>query len=195
MSDVSRETADLLARYVELLLDENHRQNLISKASEASIWERHIDDALQLISFGQPGGRWADIGSGPGLPGLVIAIATGDPVTLVEPRPLRVAFLNRAREALGLHRVEIFQGKADAARGAFDTITARAVAKAGDLLAMTRHLSHPDTRWVLPKGRTVHSELEALESTWQGSFRVEPSRTDPEAGILIAEQVRPRGRR
>ena len=193
--NVSRETRDKLQAYVDLLLDENRQQNLISRASEKEVWSRHIEDSLQLLAFGRVGGSWIDIGSGPGLPGIVIAIATGADVTLVEPRPLRVAFLQHVRGQLGLDRVDIVQGKADAARGAFDTITARAVAKAPELLRMTHHLSHPGTRWVLPKGRSAQSELEALESTWQGSFRLEPSRTDPEAGILIAQQVRPRGRR
>jgi 16S rRNA (guanine527-N7)-methyltransferase len=195
MTAVSRETRDKLERYVELLIDENGRQNLVAKSTEPHIWARHIEDSLQLIDFAPNARKWVDIGSGAGLPGMVIAITTGRPVTLVEPRALRVQFLNHVQSVLGLTNVSIVQGKARAASGAFDAITARAVASAPDLLAMTLHLSHPGTRWVLSKGRSVQKELEAVESTWQGSFRVEPSRTDPEAGILIAQQVRPRGGR
>lgn len=195
MSDVSRETEALLEGYVRLLLKENQRQNLIARSTEEEIWRRHIDDALQLADHAPAARSWLDVGSGPGLPGLVLAIQTGLPTTLIEPRLLRVEFLRQCVNALGLIAVEIVHGKASAARGSFDAITARAVAKAPDLIKMTLHLSHSDTRWVLPKGRTVQSELEALESTWQGRFRVEPSRTDPEAGILIADQVRPRGKR
>ena len=195
MSDVSRETSPLLRDYVAILLDENQRQNLIAKSTEDEVWERHIRDATQLIQYAPNARSWVDIGSGPGLPGMVIAIETGRPTTLVEPRLLRVEFLRRVVGELGLTNVEIVHGKAGAAQGQFDAITARAVAKAPELLGMTMHVSHSETRWVLPKGRTVQSELEALESTWQGRFRVEPSQTDPEAGILIAEQVRPRGKR
>ncbi len=195
MINVSRETRGKLDAFASLLLEENTRQNLISKATENDLWARHIEDGLQLVHHAPDAESWADIGSGPGLPGLVIAIASGLPTTLVEPRPLRVDFLRRAVTSLALEKVSIVQGKADVARGKFDAITARAVAKAPDLLRITMHLSHAGTRWVLPKGRTVQSELEALESTWQGVFRVEPSLTDPEAGILIAERVRPRGKR
>lgn len=193
MTDVSRETRAKLKAFTTLLLEENQRQNLIAASTEQDVWTRHIEDGLQLVGHAPDARSWVDIGSGPGLPGMVIAIATGVPATLVEPRPLRVAFLRRAAAELGLGNVEVVQGKAAAARGKYDAITARAVAKASDLIRMTIHLSHAGTRWVLPKGRTVKSELEALESTWQGSFRVEPSLTDPEAGILIAERVRPRG--
>ena len=194
MSDVSRETSPLLRDYVAILLDENQRQNLIAKSTEDEVWERHIRDATQLLQYAPHARSWVDIGSGPGLPGMVIAIETGRPTTLVEPRLLRVEFLRRVVGELGLTNVVVVHGKAAAAHGRFDAITARAVAKAPELLGMTMHLSHSETRWVLPKGRTVQSELEALESTWQGRFRVEPSQTDPEAGILIAEQVRPRGK-
>ena len=195
MSSVSRETHEQLKQFAALVVEENQRQNLIARSTESEIWERHIEDALQLGRHA-PGARsWIDIGSGPGLPGIVLAITTGLPTTLVEPRPLRVVFLRRAISRLALDKVDVFLGKAEAARGPFDAITARAVAKASDLLRMTLHLSHSGTRWVLPKGRTASLELEALESTWQGSFRVEPSLTDPEAEIIIAERVRPRGKR
>ena len=192
---VSRETTGKLNAYSTLLAAENRKQNLISRASEADVWRRHIEDGLQLIRLAPGVKSWTDIGTGPGLPGLVIAIATNLPVLLIEPRALRCDFLRRAAAELDLPNVRIHQGKAESAVGQFDAITARAVAKAPELLQMTMHLSHSGTRWVLPKGRSAQSELEAVESTWQGDFRLEPSLTDPEAGILIAEQVRPRGRR
>jgi 16S rRNA (guanine527-N7)-methyltransferase len=65
------------------------------------------------------------------------------------------------------------------------------------LFASAEHFAAPETRWVLPKGRNAKSELEEAESLWQGVFRLEPSLTDEDARILVAEQVRrkPRGRR
>jgi 16S rRNA (guanine527-N7)-methyltransferase len=65
------------------------------------------------------------------------------------------------------------------------------------LLALAERFAAPETRWILPKGRNAKSELEAAESLWQGEFRLEPSATDAEAQIIVAEQVRrrPRGRR
>ncbi len=79
--------------------------------------------------------------------------------------------------------------------GSFDVITARAVASLDKLFAMASALIAPNGRWVLPKGRSAEIELEEARATWQGDFRLVSSRTDPDAKILIAEQVRQRAGR
>jgi 16S rRNA (guanine527-N7)-methyltransferase len=193
--DVSRETKSKLDQFARLLLAENQHQNLIARSTEAAMWHRHLADAAQLLSFAPSASSWVDIGSGAGLPGIVIAILDGGPVTLVEPRRLRAEFLARAIELLELPNVEIIQAKAEAVRHSpFDVITARAVASATRLFDMAAHLSHRETIWVLPKGRSAHSELDEARRTWQGEFRLEPSRTDAEAQILVASGVTARNR-
>lgn len=196
MITVSRETRGRLDAYVELLLDENERQNLVGKSTEADIWRRHIADSAQLVRLApQPDSSWVDIGSGAGLPGLVIAILTDGPVTLVEPRKLRAGFLQRAVAALGLGaRVEVVAAKAERISGTFDVITARAVAPVEVLLRISQHLSTDKTLWLLPKGKSAQSELEAARRAWQGDFRLEPSETSSEASILVASRVRRKGR-
>ena len=190
MSDVSRETSEKLERFAALLVEENQRQNLVAKSTIKDLWTRHIDDAAQLVSYGAPSATWLDIGSGAGLPGIVIAILTGNPMILVEPRRLRADFLQRVVDGLGLEAA-VIQTKVEAfQRPPVDIITARAVASIDRLFAMAIHLSHNGTRWVLPKGRTAKSELDEAKKTWQGAFRLEPSRTDPDAQILIASRVR-----
>lgn len=193
---VSRETFRNLELYVDLLLQENERQNLISRATVGDIWQRHIADSAQLIRFApRPDSPWIDIGAGPGLPGIVIALLTSGPVTLVEPRRLRATFLETCVDRLKLDdRVNIICGKAEKASGKYDAITARAVAAIDRLFAMTLPLAHRDTRWILPKGRSGRKELEAAQTSWQGRFRTEPSITDGQAVIVVAEGVRPRGR-
>ena len=195
--DVSRETIALLERYVELLLEENERQNLISRSTITEIWRRHIVDSAQIVRFApRPDSSWLDIGSGAGLPGIVIAILTEGPVTLVEPRKLRAEFLHRVAEELGLaQRVTVQAVKVERIRGTFDVITARAVASFEALLRISRHLSTDKTRWLFPKGKSAQSELDEARRTWQGRFRLEPSRTDPDAAIIIAEHVQTRGKR
>lgn len=189
-SDVPRETFDRLEQFAALLLAENQRQNLISRATEIDLWSRHFADAAQLIPFAKPGETWVDIGSGAGLPGLVIAILTGGAMTLVEPRRLRAEFLAATVDKLGLKQVTVLHSKAEAVGGKYDVITARAVASVARLLEITAHLSHGGTHWVLPKGRSVQLELDEARKSWQGVFRLEPSRTDPEAQIVIATKVR-----
>jgi 16S rRNA (guanine527-N7)-methyltransferase len=190
--DVSRETFEKLTLYVRLLSEESERQNLVSKLTLPDVWQRHVVDAAQLLAFAPPNGSWLDIGSGAGLPGLIIAIITGEPMVLVEPRRLRADFLRQTADELGLGQsVEVVQSKVELVRHpAVDIITARAVASVDRLFEVAHHLSHKRTIWVLPKGRSAKSELDAARQTWQGDFRLEASRTDPEARIVIATGVR-----
>jgi 16S rRNA (guanine527-N7)-methyltransferase len=189
---VSRETQTKLKEFERLLLEENEKQNLISRKSAEESWSRHIDDSLQLLEHAPAEKHWLDIGSGPGLPGLVLAIAGVTQITLVEPRRLRTDFLERCRVALGLRNVTVVTGKAEQLHGQFDVITARAVATLDKLFAIGRPLFAREGRWVLPKGRSAEKELAEARATWQGDFQLMPSRTDPEARILVATRVRRR---
>ena len=188
--DVSRETR--LATFVDLLRDESTRQNLVSPASLDEIWARHIVDSAQLLQYGGPGGLWLDIGSGAGLPGIVLAILRDDPVELVEPRKLRTAFLQLCVDALGLQNVTIHTAKVERTKGRASFITARAVGSLDTLFRIARHRSDRSTIWVLPKGRNAQSEVEDAQLWWQGSFHVEPSVTAPDSLIIVAKEVRPK---
>ena len=192
--DVSRETFDALRRFASLLIDENQRQNLVAPNSIPNLWDRHILDGAQLLGLGSEG-SWLDIGSGPGLPGLVVAILGGRPMTLNEPRKLRADFLRRTLVELELPDVSIAECKVERLAGKFDTITARAVARLDKLFGMACHLAHSETKWVLPKGESAQSELDEARATWQGSFRLVPSRTHPASAIVLAEHVERRGKR
>ena len=195
---VPRETFEKLVGYVELLLEENKQQNLIARSATAEeVWRRHIADSAQLVRFApRSDSSWLDIGSGAGLPGLVIAILNQGSVSLVEPRRLRADFLVRATQILGLAgRVTIYGVKVERITGKFEVITARAVASLDRLLGISQQLSTDKTIWVLPKGKSAQSELDEARTTWQGSFRLEASRTDPDALIIVATNVhRRRGR-
>ena len=189
---VSRETAKKLETFVELIKSANAEQNLVSTTSLDHIWERHILDSAQLVRFElAAGASWLDIGSGAGLPGIVIALLVQGPATLVEPRKLRAAFLEETVAALGLAaRVTVRSAKIEKITGQFDLITARAVAPLGRLLAMAHHLAHESTIWALPKGRSANMELVEARRSWHCQARSEPSRTDPEARILLLSQVK-----
>ena len=115
--NVSRETFEKLNAYAALLREESGRQNLVSASTLAELWDRHILDSAQLVRFEpRAGASWADVGSGAGLPGIVIACMVDGPVTLIEPRRLRAEFLHKVSESLRLN-VEVFVGKAERAEG------------------------------------------------------------------------------
>ena len=84
--DVSRETVEKLELYERMVAEESARQNLVSRTTLGDFRSRHILDSAQLLRFVAQPATWADVGSGAGLPGIVIACLTGDPVLLIEPR-------------------------------------------------------------------------------------------------------------
>ena len=191
---VSRETLDRLNAYVTLLQDENQRQNLISRATAGDVWTRHILDSAQLVRFEpRAGASWGDIGSGAGLPGVVVACLVDGPVTLIEPRRLRAEFLRTVAEQLALN-VTIAAMKVERLEGQFEVITGRAVASLDRFLAISHHLSTRKTVWALPKGRSAHSELAEAQRAWQGVFHVEQSVTDADSYIIVGTGVEARAR-
>ena len=191
--DVSRETFEKLDAYASLLRGEAGRQNLISASTLDHLWERHVLDSAQLVHL-EPRRRasWIDVGSGAGLPGIVVACLVDGPVTLVEPRRLRAEFLHKVGESLDLN-VSVLATKAERAGGKYDVITARAVAPLAELLKISAHLSTRNTVWALPKGRSARSELAEAERAWQGTFHVERSITDEDSWIIVGRGVRARG--
>lgn len=193
MTNVSRETRDRLDAFKALVGEENERQNLVSPASLKEFDSRHVDDGVQLAELGRSG-TWCDVGSGAGLPGIVIALVTGAPMTLIEPRKLRADFLRRAVAELKLD-AEVIEMKAERVPHHYDNITARAVAELSRLFVITEHLAQRGTRWILPKGKSAKIELDRAQMSWQGAFTLVPSRTSEAAMIIVAEGVRRRGTR
>ena len=182
-----------IGQFVGLLIAENHYQNLISKASEPQIWIRHVLDSAQIARFAEDAGSWLDVGSGPGLPGIVLACLSERPILMVEPRRRRVEFLQHAIEALELGHASVRQAEIQRLRGErFDVVTARAYAPLSQIFQSTVQLTTPSTIWVLPKGQSAERELDEARQAWQGVFHVERSLTDDDARIIVARDVRPR---
>lgn len=197
---VPRETSERLETYIALLFEEMSRQNLIAESTREQVWARHIVDSAQLIPMaGTPmAGGWIDLGSGAGLPGIVVAILTDWPVLMVESRRKRTEFLARVINALGLDNARLWEGRAETLMVDVPAavISARAFAPMPRLLSGSAHLANDSTLWLLPKGKNWKNELESIDATWQGVFHVEQSVTDAESAIVVARQVRKRrGRR
>lgn len=196
--DVPRETWERLERYVAILLSAMDEQNLIAESTRPHVWARHIVDSAQLmLHTGDAGeGEWLDLGSGAGLPGIVLACLSDRPLRMVESRRKRIDFLNEVIADLGLTHASVFGGRVEMVPATTSAIiSARAYAPLPKLLASALHLSDKNSVWVLPKGRNAQNELEATRPAWQGVFHVEPSVTDADSAIIVARSVRPAGKR
>lgn len=182
-------------RFRALLLAEASLQNLISAASMDQVWLRHLYDSAQLLRFARSGDRtWIDVGSGAGLPGLVIACSGRFDVTMIEPRRKRVAFLERCIVELNIPRARVLPIRAErhAPDRATDIVSARAVASLPNLLAMTASFSGTRTRFILPRGEHARADVATVTNEWQGVFHVEQSATSATAGIVVADGVKRR---
>lgn len=186
LPDVSRETQRKLECYVATLTAWAPRINLVSKATLADVWDRHIADSLQLRTLAPPGPlRWLDFGSGAGLPGLILAAT--DPelrMTLVESDVRKCAFMRTAAIEMGVS-VEILNDRIEnLAPQKADVISARAVAHLDTLLDYALPHCTAGTICLFPKGERVDLELTAAQKRWKMDVERIRSRTDSSASIL-----------
>lgn len=190
-----------LDRFIEMLVAESAQQNLIAASTFPTMWVRHIADSAQLLALDtrDGDGLWIDLGSGAGLPGLVIAILTARPMLLVESRKRRCDFLRSVAAELSLAHVEIAEAPLERVEmRPAATISARAFAPLDKLLDLSARFSTESTIWLLPKGRNAVKELALLPQPWQRMFHVEQSRTDADSHILVGRgkiAVKQRGKR
>lgn len=181
-----------LAAYRDLLLRWNATINLVAAKSAADIDRRHIADSLQLLPLLPPDGPVADLGSGGGLPGLVIAAALPErEVHLVESDRRKAAFLIEAAGTLGLKRAKVHAVRLEAAAlPPIACVTARALAPLDALLGHAARFLTPGGVAVFPKGRTAEEELTTAAARWHFTTERFTSRTDPEATILRLSEIR-----
>ena len=184
-----------LDRFVAALGEENRRQNLVAKPTLEIAWQRHIADSAQLLEHVSRGtsarkagtGLWMDLGTGAGLPGLIIAIMRPDrPVMLVESRRRRIDWLEAMRHELSLERCTIAGSRLELVDTVpASVISARAFAPLASIISLSARFSTAQTTFVLPKGRSAAQELENMPRKVRQMFHVEQSLTDDDAGILV----------
>jgi 16S rRNA (guanine527-N7)-methyltransferase len=190
--DVSRETMQRLLLFQELLVKWNARINLVSRSSLNDFWERHIADSIQVFRLAPPGRAWADLGSGGGFPGLIVAILAMSErpdleVTLIESDQRKAAFLGAAIRETGTTCTVLSERIEKAEKQAADIVSARALADLTELLTYSeRHLAQGGTA-LFPKGVTWRKELETARTQWRFDVEVIDSQTMPGAAILKIE--------
>ena len=163
----SSERLPLIEAFGELLASDGVVRGLIGPREVPRLWDRHLMNCAVLGRTLPAGASVCDIGSGAGLPGLVLAIARPDlQITLVEPLLRRTTFLAEVVEALGLEQVRVHRGRADSLHGTerFDVVTSRAVAPLGRLLDWSMPLVAPTGSLIALKGSSVQDEILAASS-------------------------------
>jgi 16S rRNA (guanine527-N7)-methyltransferase len=192
LTPVSRETLARLDRFAALLLEWQQRMNLIAPSTEPTVWTRHIADSLQLLPLAPAARIWADLGSGAGFPGLVIACALADlpetQVHLIESNGKKAAFLQEAVEVTGapaiVHRERIADFVSHAPTR-IDVVTARALAPLSKLMTEAYPLLKKGALGLFPKGQDVEAELTQASKCWSIEATLVPSRTDPRSRVMV----------
>ena len=152
---------DQIQRYADLLKGAGIERGLIGPKEGDRIWERHIANCIPITTILPENVRLVDIGSGAGLPGIVIALARPDlKVTLVEPLQRRVDFLNEVVAELGIP-VEVIRGRAERVKKQFEIVTARAVAPLEKLINISWHMIPKGGSLMAMKGESAAEEMAA----------------------------------
>jgi 16S rRNA (guanine527-N7)-methyltransferase len=195
-ADVSRETLARLKAYADLLIDWNSRHNLVSRAGLDDLWRRHMWDSAQLVRYlPQKAATLADLGSGAGFPGLVLAVLRPDiAVTLFEARTKKCAFLNAAAARMGV-KVSVVDARIeDVAPRPLDVVTARGCAPLPRLLGLAHRFTGSSTVCLFLKGQNVGAELTEAHKYWNMKASHFPSLSDPSGAILEVRELEPHER-
>lgn len=183
--DLDADTLAQLLAYVALLARWNGTYNLSAVRDPADMVTRHLLDSLAVAPL-VAGASLGDLGTGAGLPGIVLAIIAPERrVSLVDSNGKKTRFLRAAVRELGLANVEVIESRVEAVAGPFDCITARAFASLEDMLHWGGHLLAPAGRWLALKGRYPHDEIAALPK----GFRIEEIRALKVPGLDAERHV------
>lgn len=190
--DVSRETLDKLNTYAALLSKWTQKINLIAKSTIDDIEERHIWDSAQAYKRGSD--TWLDLGSGGGLPGIVIAIlAQGEghnlSMTLVESDQRKAVFLRTCMRELSIPLYVISSRIEEVPPMKAGIVSARALASLSGLLDLAENQIEPNTLCIFSKGAKWREEVDIARRNWRFSCEATPSKTHPEAVILHLKEV------
>ena len=176
-----------------LLVRANQQMNLVGDATLEQFWVRHFVDSAQLLWFSPSSTIWADLGSGAGLPGVILAILLkgrpGSTVHLIESMAKRCRFLSEVVQALDLPAV-VHNGRAEALKLNVEMVTARAWAPLERLLGYAEPYFARGARGLFLKGADVDSEIVQARKSWGFAFEAASSLSDPRGRLLFVEELR-----
>lgn len=191
-AELAGDRIDVLRAFAADLGARGETLGLVGPLEPPRLWTRHLLNSAILAPLIEPGARVADIGTGGGMPGLVLAIVRPDAsFLLIEPMERRCAWLNEQIESLGLTNVEVKRGRAEEFHGAFevDQVTARAVTALRKLVPLTAPLLRQGGELLLLKGDSVQNEIDASEKVLR-KYKVHDVATELLGEGLLAETTR-----
>ncbi|MER5172077.1 16S rRNA (guanine(527)-N(7))-methyltransferase RsmG [Thioclava kandeliae] len=188
-ADVSRETIERFDLYEALVSKWNPVINLVAKSTVSDFKHRHLQDSIQVYQNDMSWTRWVDMGSGGGLPGIVVGIiaAQNKPdaeIHLIESDQRKCAFLLTCVRELGLNIKVHSQRILEIPSLAADIVSARALASLDMLLEFGCHHGNKTATFLFPKGANWKSEVAEAQKTWTFEYEALKSVTDPDATIL-----------
>ena len=193
---VSRETEARLDRYADLLREWQAKTNLVAPSTLPTLWTRHISDSLQLLTIAPSARIWADLGSGGGFPGIVLACALaeipGALVHLVERNAKKAAFLRealRVTSAPGQVHLADIGDNVDRITGPVDCVTARALAPLHQLIGFAEPLVRTGAKALFLKGQDVEAELTESTKYWNINPHLHSSRTGGRGWIVELDRI------
>ena len=174
-----------LSEYKKILIKENENMNLIGKSTLIDLDERHFLDCIQIVKYlPQHEKSIMDIGTGAGLPGIILSIIGFRNLHLVEKSPKKSSFLENCKLRLGLNYVVHNKPISEISNLNIDYITARAFASIEKIISMTKKIINKQTRFILLKGRSYLKELETINQQ-KYFWETHPSITSSESKIII----------
>ena len=194
--NVSRETFLRLKEYEKLLFKWNAKINLVSRSTLDNFWNRHVLDSAQFLSsVGEKAGKWVDLGSGGGLPGLVVAILSDEiePVNklfLVEADVRKAVFLKTVCRELGL-KVEVYNNRIEELPPmSANIVSARALAPLKTLCLYGKNHLAKDGVAVFAKGENWKAELVEAQKKWIFSYEAVKSTLHEGSVVLVLRGIK-----
>ena len=179
-----------IQKYINSITQYNIHTNLVGKSTLSDPWLKHIIDSLQLISFiKNKNCSILDMGTGAGLPGVVLSIAGYKNVSLVDSNGKKIKFLKTIKDDLGLN-FNIISSRLEKLHDLrFDIITSRALAKLNILFGYSQNFIKKNTLLIFLKGKTVNEEIFEAKKNWKFNFQKYPSISDSRGVILVIERL------
>ena len=182
-------SVEKLIKFVKLVLSENKRHNLIARSTEDHIWDRHVLDSAQLVKYIDfNSSSLADLGSGAGFPGLVLAIFNKNEafhVKLYEKSPVKRQFLNLVITKLGLNAQVL--GDVNIEKIDSDVIICRAFKKLDKVIQVSREIAKKPHKLIILKGQNAQEEIKNSFKTKKYPYKLERSMTNKDSKIILME--------